>query len=111
MWDVLNIYPANRVNRNVGHHNPTGRKRGMATDANDRVIALLAKEWDMKGPPGIMDISDIVAALPLAPSDTLAALKELHADGLIDMNKLKTSVFLTPEGYDAAERGRGAGRP
>ena len=78
----------------------------MATDVNDRVIALLAKEWDMKGPPGIMDVSDIVAALPLAPSDTLAALKELYVNGLIDMNKLKTSAFLTPKGYDAAERER-----
>jgi len=38
------------------------------------------------GPPGIMDISDIVAALPLAPSETLAVLKDLFAHGLIDMN-------------------------
>jgi len=76
----------------------------MATEPNDQVMALLAKEWDMKGPPGIMDVSDIVAALPLAPSDTLAALKELYTNGLIDMNELKTSAFLTPEGYDAVER-------
>lgn len=76
----------------------------MATEPNDQLMALLAKEWDMKGPPGIMDVSDIVAALPLAPSDTLAALKELYTNGLIDMNELKTSAFLTPEGYDAVER-------
>lgn len=76
----------------------------MPTEPNDQVMALLAKEWDMKGPPGIMDVSDIVAALPLAPSDTLAALKELYTNGLIDMNELKTSAFLTPEGYDAVER-------
>jgi Mn-dependent DtxR family transcriptional regulator len=47
-----------------------------------------------------------VAALPLAPSDTLAALKDLYTNGLIDMNKLKTSAFLTPEGYEAVERER-----
>ena len=76
----------------------------MATEPNDQVMALLAKEWDMKGPPGIIDISDIVAALPLAPSDTLAALKDLYSNGLIDMNKFKTSAFLTPEGYDAVDR-------
>jgi len=58
----------------------------------------------MKGPPGIIDVSDIVAALPLAPSDTLPALKDLYSNGLIDMNKFKTSAFLTPEGYDALER-------
>ena len=69
-----------------------------------QVLALLAKEWDLKGPPGILDISEIVAALPLAPSDTLAALKRLFEDGLTDMNALKTSVYLTPEGYDAAPR-------
>ena len=78
----------------------------MPTEANLKVMALLAKEWDMKGPPGIMDVSDIVAALPLAPSDTLAALKDLYTNGLIDMNKLKTSTFLTPEGYEAVERER-----
>jgi len=76
----------------------------MSTEPNSQVLALLAKEWDMKGPPGIIDVSDIVAALPLAPSDTLPALKDLYSNGLIDMNKFKTSAFLTPEGYDALER-------
>ena len=76
----------------------------MSTEPNKQVLALLAKEWDIKGPPGIMDLSDIVAALPLAPSDTLAALKDLYTNGLIDMNKLNTSAFLTPEGYEAVER-------
>ncbi len=80
----------------------------MATEPNHQVLALLTKEWDVKGPPGIMDISDIVAALPLAPSDTLAALRDLYAHGLIDMNRLKTSAFLTPEGYEAVEREREA---
>ena len=78
----------------------------MPTASENQVIALLAKEWDMTGPPGIMDVSDIVAALPLAPTETLAALKDLFANGLIDMNKLKTSAFLTPEGYAAVERER-----
>ena len=72
------------------------------TPAERQVLALLAKEWEYAGPPGILDISAIVAALPLAPSETLAALKHLFTDGLTDMNALKTSVFLTPEGYAAA---------
>ena len=76
----------------------------MPTPAKNQVLALLAKEWDFKGPPGILDISDIAAALPLAPSETLEALKDLYANGLVDMNKLKTSAFLTPEGYDAVDR-------
>lgn len=75
----------------------------MTTDADDQVLALLSKEWDYTGPPGILDISEIVAALPLAPSETLASLKRLFTRGLIDMNLLKTSAFLTPEGYAAAE--------
>lgn len=69
-----------------------------------RILQLLAKEWDLKGPPGILDVSDVVAALPLAPSDTLAALKQLFEKGLTDMNPLKTSVYLTPEGYAANEK-------
>ena len=75
----------------------------MRTPEESKVLTLLAKEWDLKGPPGIMDISDIVAVLPLAPSETLAALKGLYTSGLIDMNALKTSAFLTPEGYAATD--------
>jgi hypothetical protein len=32
----------------------------------------------------------------------MAALKTLYERGHTDMNALKTSVFLTPEGYTAA---------
>ena len=67
------------------------------------VLGLLAKEWEYSGPPGILDVSEIVAALPLAPSEALAALKELFVAGLVDMNEIKTSAFLTPEGHEAAE--------
>ena len=75
----------------------------MTTPTEHAVLALLAKEWETTGPPGIMDISDLVAALSLAPSNTLAAVKALFTNGLIDMNHLKTSAFLTPEGYDQAK--------
>ena len=75
----------------------------MPTVAENQVLALLAKEWDYSGPPGILDISAVVAALPLAPSQTLEALETLFAKGLIDMNKLKSSAFLTPGGYDTAQ--------
>jgi DNA-binding IclR family transcriptional regulator len=74
----------------------------MPTDKEILILALLAKEWRYTGPPGILDISEIIAALPLAPSETLAALKALFAQGLVDMNDLKTSAFLTPEGHSAA---------
>jgi Mn-dependent DtxR family transcriptional regulator len=75
----------------------------MPTPQSFKVLRLLAKEWDNTGPPGILDISEIVAALDLAPSETLQALKELYQSGLVDMNKLKTAAFLTPEGYETAE--------
>jgi DNA-binding transcriptional ArsR family regulator len=75
----------------------------MPTPQALKVLKLLAKEWDHTGPPGILDISDIVAALDLAPGETLQALKALYQGGLVDMNKLKTAAFLTPEGYEAAE--------
>ena len=76
----------------------------MPTPEENQVLALLAMEWDRKGPPGIMDTSDIVAALSLAPSDTLAALNGLFKDGLIDMNRFKSGACLTPEGYDLIEQ-------
>jgi hypothetical protein len=75
----------------------------MSNSEENQVLALLHKEWDYNGPPGIMDISDIVAALPMAPSETLAALKNLYVKGLIDMNELETSAFLTPEGYETGQ--------
>ena len=75
----------------------------MPTASENQMLALLAKEWDYIGPPGILDISDIVAVLPLAPSETLEALKNLFTRGLVDMNVLKTSAFLTPEGYAAVK--------
>jgi len=75
----------------------------MPTSEEQKVLLLLASEWDHSGPPGIMDVSDIVAALDQAPSVTLQALKSLYQFGMVDMNVLKTSAFLTPEGYAAAE--------
>lgn len=75
----------------------------MPTPQEFKVLKLLAKEWEYNGPPGIMDISDIVAASDLAPSDTLQVLKDLFRSGLVDMTKLKTAAFLTPDGYAITE--------
>lgn len=83
----------------------------MPTVEESRVLALLAKEWDFSGPPGIMDVSAVVAALPQAPSDTLEALQALFARGLVDRDRLATAVFLTPEGYAAHEAASGGGGP
>ena len=70
----------------------------MPTPEEFKVLKLLVKEWEYSGPPGILDVSDIVAAVDLAPSETLQALKALYQSGLVDMNSLETSAFLTPEG-------------
>ena len=78
----------------------------MTTSEEQQVLLLLAKEWNHSGPPGILDISDIVAALGQAPSVTLQALKSLFQCGMVDMNVLKTSAFLTPEGYAAVQAER-----
>ena len=78
----------------------------MTTTEEQQVLLLLAKEWDYSGPPGILDISDILAALGQAPGSTLQALKSLFQCGMVDMNVLKTSAFLTPEGYAAAQAER-----
>jgi len=76
----------------------------MSTPEETKVLLLLAKEWDYNGPPGIMDISDVVSAASQAPSETLDAIKSLYQKGLVDMTQLQTGVFLTPEGYEAAEK-------
>ncbi|MBW1759175.1 MAG: hypothetical protein JRI88_02435 [Deltaproteobacteria bacterium] len=71
----------------------------MPVSSKEQILMILAKEWEIAGPPRIIDISDIAAIVPLAPSETMAAQKELFTSGLVDMNELKTTVFLTPEGY------------
>ena len=75
----------------------------MPSEEELKILRLLAKEWDHSGPPGIMDISDIVASVDMAPSETLQIIKGLYEGGLVDMNSLKTSAYLTPEGYEVAE--------
>lgn len=80
----------------------------MPDSSKKKVLSLLAREWDITGPPGIMDISDIASIVPAAPSDIMATIKELFASGLVDMNALKTSVFLTPEGYDHVKNSSGS---
>ncbi|MCG8563764.1 MAG: hypothetical protein MI747_01650 [Desulfobacterales bacterium] len=71
------------------------------------ILALLAREWEHTGPPGILDIRDLVSIMGGSPGDVMVTVKELFARGLVDMNSLKTSVFLTPEGYGAHEAGAG----
>ncbi len=71
----------------------------MPDSAKEKILSLLAKEWELKGPPGILDVGDVVSILSLAPSDSMETIKELFLSGLVDMNTFKTSVYLTPEGY------------
>ena len=75
----------------------------MPTPEEIKVLKLLVKEWDHTGPPGIMDVSDIVSAVSLAPSETMETIKALFQSGLLDMNSLKTAVFLTADGYKVCE--------
>jgi hypothetical protein len=77
----------------------------MLPPAELQVLQLLAKEWRYNGPPGILEISQIVAALDLAPSEVLQALEALFRGSLVDMNTLKTSAYLTPEGFAFIEDG------
>ena len=68
----------------------------MPDSAKEKILSLLAKEWELKGPPGIMDVGDIVSIISLAPSDSMETIRELFLSGLVDMNTFKTSAYLTP---------------
>lgn len=72
----------------------------MPDPEKEQILSLLAKEWESKGPPGIMDVGDIVSIIPLAPSETMETIRALFLSGLVDMNRFKTSAYLTPEGYE-----------
>lgn len=79
----------------------------MLDSSQKQILTLLAKEWDIKGPPGILDIKDVVSITSLAPSDTMESIRELFSLGLVDMNELRTSIYLTPEGYDSITGDKG----
>ena len=68
----------------------------MPDSAKEKILSLLAKEWELKGPPGIMDVGDIVSIISLAPSDSMETIRELFHSGLVDMNTFQTSAYLTP---------------
>jgi hypothetical protein len=70
----------------------------MPDTAKEKILSLLAKEWELKGPPEVLDVDDVVSILSLAPSDSMETIRELFLSGLVDMNTFKTRVFLTPEG-------------
>ena len=71
-------------------------------ETRNALLNLLSREFEMTGPPGIMDISDIIMASPVAPSKTLKERRQLFAEGLVDMNSLETAAFLTSEGRETA---------
>jgi len=49
----------------------------MLDSEKEKILSLLGKEWELKGPPGILDVGDVVSILSLAPSDSMETIREL----------------------------------
>ena len=71
----------------------------MINKDEEMVLDLLARDWDLSGPPETVDLFELTGALPMAPAQTLIAVRGLYAEGLVGLNDCKTGAFLTPKGY------------
>lgn len=71
-------------------------------NARNGILTILAEEWDASGPPGILDIPELAAQATLALDEVREAVSSLFAEGAVDMDELKSAVYLTPEGYETA---------
>ena len=68
------------------------------------ILALLAREWESAGPPGIVDIIDIARYLGVSVDEIRQALAPLFEGGVVDVDRLGTAAFLTPDGYAQARK-------
>lgn len=75
-------------------------------DVRNGILILLADEWDTCGPPGILEIADLSGQTGLAVEEVREALNSMFTGGIVDMDELRSAVYLTPEGYEKACRVR-----
>lgn len=68
------------------------------------ILALLAREWENAGPPGIVDIIDIARYLGSSVDEIRQAIAPLFEGGVVDVDRLGTAAFLTPDGYAQARK-------
>ena len=71
--------------------------------AEQRLLKILADEWDNIGPPGIVDVQDLAEKLDLDPEEVRKIIKPLFERAAVDMDHYEKAVYLTPEGYDYAK--------
>lgn len=69
-------------------------------------MALLADEWKSNGPPGILDIKAVAMRLAMPVDGVHEAIAPLYQKGLVDCDRSRTAVFLTPQGYEVADATR-----
>lgn len=66
------------------------------------ILSLLAREWEKAGPPGLMDMIEIARYLDLPLDEIRQAVHPMFVSGDVDVDRLGTAAYLTPEGYERA---------
>ena len=74
------------------------------------VLDLLAQAWEKNGPPGIVENRDLVRTLKLSAGAASRTLEILESLGITDHDAMGFSSYLTPEGYQIAQK-RDQSRP
>jgi Mn-dependent DtxR family transcriptional regulator len=72
---------------------------------SERLLKLLADEWDEAGPPGYIETSTLAGRLQMGIPQVKSAIESLFEKGLVDTDKVDIfAAYLTPEGYDLIQR-------
>jgi hypothetical protein len=67
------------------------------------LLNLLAKEWELNGPPGYLESTVLASRLNLSVEKTKSVIHSLFVKGLVDTDKIEHyAAYLTPEGYEIA---------
>jgi predicted transcriptional regulator len=69
------------------------------------LINILADEWENSGPPGYLETTLIADRLNISVADTKSIIRSLFVKGIVDTDEVDTfAAYLTPEGYERAEK-------
>ena len=72
----------------------------------NKLLKLLADEWDENGPPGYIETTTLAARLKMTVPQVKSAIQSLFEKGVVDTDKVDTfAAYLTPEGYELARKG------
>jgi len=66
----------------------------------DVILEGLYREWETTGPPGTLRLKILALRLETSVTEILESVAEAMATGLVALDRKRTALYLTPQGYD-----------